>query len=135
MTDKQYKKTKKRVRKVLEWWIDRMGLQWWDDIQIRFHRDVSDAPDPLAAGHVTFTWCYQQATIHFYLPNLVDKDDAELEKIVVHELVHILTAELLTFDADDNPHKEHGTVTVTKAFLWVRDQALRDAKRNIKGVV
>lgn len=135
MTDKQYKKTKKRVNKALDWWIGELGLKWWDEIIVRFHRDVTDAPDPLAVGHVTFTWCYQQATINFYLPNLVNKSDRELEKIVVHELVHILTAELLIFNSDDTNHKEHGTTVVTKAFLWVRDQALRDAKRNIKGVV
>lgn len=127
MTDKEFKSTKSKVKACLNWWIPQLGLKMWDEIDVLYSDDVRDAPNPDCGAHVTFTWCYQQATIKFYLPVLLDKSDSEIEKIVVHELVHILTSELLEFDADDTPHKEHGTVCVTKAFLWVRNQARKDA--------
>ena len=51
----------------------------------------------------------------------------ELERTVVHELVHALVNELREGGID---HEERVVTTLTKAVLWVRDLTRDEAKGN-----
>lgn len=133
MTDLEYAKQKKRVGKYLTKWQDCMGLKWWN-IQIVWDRSYSSSENPGAAAETNMNgWKYRQAGITFYLPKIAEEPDAdEIEKLVVHELCHVLLGPISTNMEDLNGSyqrqlMEFNTDLVADALLWTR-RAARDAK-------
>lgn len=124
MTDKEYRKQKKRVQKYLDKWVQPMGLKWFT-IDIEWSREKREG----CSAETQFSnWAYRKFRIVFYLPHILDcKNDSEVEDIIVHELCHILTAPMannMRNSDDEEKYRsdliEQTTETIAQAFIWVR---------------
>lgn len=116
MTDKDYQKQKSRITPLLDKWAH-AGFNWW---RITYVWDRNEKPDfPHTAADCEAWWQYRSAKITFYLPVCEDADDEELERIVVHELVHVLIGSIHNFENDETREMtEYATENVTRALLY-----------------
>lgn len=136
LDDAEFKKQKARIGKFLTKWQGPMGLRWFN-IEVIFDR--SYAQDNSAAVTSMARWRYREFDITFYIPALMDKTDAEVEKTVVHELSHCLLAPISCNmrDVDENSEyrrdlMEFNTELVTAALMWCRDEGVDDHKAELK---
>lgn len=79
------------IYKLVRLWQKRMGLNHWGDIKL-YTRTFKDK----TAAEVKWTRGYKGASIHFSTKWLVDKTLTieEVEATVVHELCHLLFADM-----------------------------------------
>lgn len=118
MTDAEYKKQKARVEKYLDKWFKPAGFGWFG-VSIDFNRHLKDDREFTSAADTSTHWQYRKAHINFYLPAIVDIDDAELERVVVHELSHVLIGSVSNFSNDEyREMTEYATECVTQALLY-----------------
>lgn len=109
---------KQEIKDLIEakatYWARVLGLGDWD---IDFKLAKRDREDELTAGEANVQWQYQQATITFYSKVLKGLDADAIEKIVVHELMHVFLNEMREEGID---HEERVATMLSKAFLWVK---------------
>lgn len=104
-------------------WIPRLGLAWWD-IDIAYYDDPKEIigrfriieSGEIVPATVTAQWMYADAKISINLPVFDEIEPALIERIIVHELCHILVNEMRE---DDIHHEERVVTGLTKAFFWV----------------
>lgn len=114
-----------QIREAFTKWIPRLGLAWWD-IEIAYYDDPVEIlsrfrafdDSNVAAATVNVQWYYGKATIAVNLPALADLGQEQIERIAVHELMHILINEMRE---DGILHEERVVTQLTKAIFWVRD--------------
>lgn len=108
-------------------WIPRLGLAWWD-IEIHYYDDPGEIVrlfrqvdnGGVVPAFVDANWMYAEAKISINLPAFDELDADKIERIVVHELCHILVNEM----REGELHHEERVVTgLTKAIFWVADAA------------
>lgn len=113
---------KQLIEEAFKKWAARLGLNWWDlevvyydapgEIVQRFRQ--ADNGDVVPA-FVNANWMYADAKISVNLPAFDEMDAGKIERIVVHELCHILVNEM----REGELHHEERVVTgLTKAFFW-----------------
>lgn len=112
----------KLITKLAPTWQTRLGLDHWD-IQ-HTHIDTYFGDDNGQDHKVTATthaqWQYMDANIKWYLPSAVRHDDETLEKILVHELVHVLLAPEQTLVDTEIVHgSSHGQYNETQTNALV----------------
>ena len=109
---------------MIERWVHPIGLHLWD-ITFLWSRETPDDAVMRCEAH----WEYLCATITVYLPRVQEyTNDARLEVIFVHELMHIFLKEARWADEARElsmEHEEHVATLLAKAFVWVRDAAQR----------
>jgi predicted SprT family Zn-dependent metalloprotease len=89
-----------KIRALVETWVTRLSLQHWT-INLTF--DLQDAG---VTSDCRPLWQYLSARIRFNLNEVTKNDDPyALEYVVVHELTHILVAELKA-NPGDGDHEE-----------------------------
>ena len=120
ITDKEYKRERKRVRALMDKWRDPLRLYDWD-ISLLYTR----GPFPVdgewrqrtAIGVCTTDWQYRRASLTFDTEATRDLDDAKLERVFVHECCHVLLNEMRQWkDADDaRDHEER----VAETLAWI----------------
>jgi hypothetical protein len=124
--------TQDLIRAAFEKWVKCLGLAWWK-VVVRYYDDPSEiltrfdqqAAGRLTAATVSADWRYSEATIDVNLPAWVEMSADEIERAVVHELVHILVNEM----REGEMHHEERVVTqITKAVFWIADAAEREAE-------
>ena len=98
MTDKQYEAQKKRVIKYWNKWFKPMGINWWW-VDRTWDR-ARDMDSPATAARTESNWEYRTAEITFYLPALEDLTDEQLEEVIVHEFVHVLSMAINNFETE-----------------------------------
>lgn len=134
MNDKDYKLQKTRVKKIFDAWRKRMGMGWFH-FEVEYYR-VYDEDNRSTLGKAFYSnWMYRQFEIHFYLPATQDTtDDSEIEDMIVHELVHCITAPLACnmsgTDTNDEYRRnliEQTTDIITKGFVWVFEAGQENA--------
>lgn len=108
-------------------WIPRLGLAWWD-LEIVYYDDPQEIINrfriiesgEMVPATVIAQWMYADAKICINLPAFEHIEDEDIERVVVHELCHILVNEM----REPELHHEERVVTqLTKAFFWVADAA------------
>lgn len=120
----QMAEVRERIRNIVTRWITPMGLNWWDvEVKFVYQAPLADSSF-LTIARADVEWEYKLASITFYVPEMVDMEDKELEEIVVHEMVHILVAPIQQDDGNQQM-TEFGITLLTDALLWVRDYAAR----------
>src|SRR5712691_10117518 len=131
MNTDDFNVTKERIRQCADKWITPLGLKWWT-VRLEYDKErCTEQPGSRACTHVL--WEYLDATITFHMPELVDDDDAELERTFVHECCHILVAEMRDYSETRNgKHEERAVTGLTKAFQWVYDLAYNAGKARPK---
>lgn len=106
------------VRKHVTWWVKSTGLGYWD-IKIQFGKDNPDSrTGDILVGEADVTWQYQMATITFYPKSMKNMSEDEIEKVVVHELMHVFLHEMHEEGID---HEERVATMLQKAFQWVKE--------------
>lgn len=124
--------TQERVKAAFSKWVERLGLAWWrvdvcyyDDPGEILRRFKPEFEDRIVAARVIADWRYAEASIEVNLPAFAGKTDEEIERIVVHELVHILVNEM---HENETHHEERVVTTLTKAIFWTAAAVERESK-------
>jgi hypothetical protein len=123
-TDKQYEAEKKRVHRLVVRWTRTFGLQHWR-ITDEWRRERFKNKHIVAS--VKVKWEYQEAVIEWCLPKSADLTNERLEEVVIHELVHILVAELV--DQKSEKNEERVVVNLANAFIWTKEKYSRRKKK------
>jgi hypothetical protein len=131
MTDGQFARQQARVLKAYNRWHTPTGMAAWI-VSHGWHRDgTAGKPEdhhgesfPLARASVA--WEYLHVTFHWNLSEIADKTDAELDRVVRHEICHALVNEMRMdpidmtrqHAADAMKHEERVVSTLATILLW-----------------
>jgi hypothetical protein len=118
MTDAEFDEERARIMRFADKWTPLLGLDDWD-ISWEFHREP-DTTDAKEMAYCGVQWQYEAAVIRWCVFEVYAhalNDDA-LERVVVHEMMHILLHEMRE-DANrpDIAHEERVATRLTKAFV------------------
>jgi hypothetical protein len=106
-------------------WQRRMGLDHWEieHVFLDSFYDDTTGEDFKVVAITESRWQYMQARIKWYLPSAVRHGNAELEKVLVHELCHVLLApEQALIDTKTNNDIYHSHALGPDAdALWERN--------------
>lgn len=139
MNDVEYEAQKARLTVVRDRWLRTVGLGQWR-FTMSYDRTGADFADSVvrSGGFVSGSvarcypdWRYLIATIIWNMPELLHVDDEDLERVFVHELMHVFLHEIRdvangedgSADAHLLEHEERVCSVLAAAFLWVRDSA------------
>lgn len=118
MTATVYDTAWKRVILVTSHWDRVLGVSRFAAVM---HRRVNTLPDEPNQGIVAETksaWEYRQASIIWYVPNVCTIDDEELERIALHEFIHVLIAPMEARVSDKfHKEREYAVQCLTDAIL------------------
>ncbi len=133
MNDKEFQKAKNRISPLFDKWIKDLGLRWY---QVDIIYKMGDAPERgdgyIAPMKVVSRWQYRTATVTVYIEE-IPEDDYKLERMVIHELVHIFLNPMRGSDWDSEK-EEYVVESLVNAFLFVEEGARERtlAKKNAK---
>jgi hypothetical protein len=126
MKRQTFKAQRSRAQRILDGWIEPLGLKWFR-IDVLYYRKRRSFKKYVVAR--TFCdWRYMTAQVRVNLSLTAKLSDDELERCLVHELAHLLLVEAEGI-GNDHDHLERAVETVAKALLWVRDYAQRGQLR------
>jgi hypothetical protein len=111
------KKIKKYARERFSWWSQWLGLNY-GSMNLIFDEFIKDASGPDVAGICDTDWRYQETVITLAMHKLRTLNKYQIEKVIVHELMHVFLNEMREEGID---HEERVATNLQKAFLWVRD--------------
>lgn len=119
-------------------WVDDLELGWWH-ISLEWHREArnssSSDPGDDANLDIRVAWEYCNALITAYLPRVADLTDEQLDYIVCHELMHMLTDEAMGASGK-RKRKEHVATQLAQALIRLRRNAEdRGREREIERIV
>lgn len=118
MTDKEFAIQKARVKELIDKWADVFELDQWNMTFMWTRVLNEDNSDCIAKTHGR--WQYRHATIEFFLPIVAENDnDDELERTVIHELMHIILLPMAQCLVEDAEH-QHEYTTVSLQRVAVR---------------
>lgn len=139
MDDAEFLALKDEILKHAEWWIEWLGLSHWEWV-LRYERERcnDDDQNTRTNADVHAEADRMMFTIRFFMPSIADtladlgktpeQRDRQLERIIVHELCHVLIAELRPAGFDcERPwgewifHEERAVAQLTLAFMWIAD--------------
>jgi hypothetical protein len=125
MTDAEFEAAKARVHGFAERWTPLLGLDDWD-ISWEYNREPPDKEREIA--HCAVDWEYEQATVTWSITELLNDecDDEKLERIVVHELAHIILREMREDTKTKINHEERVATRLSKAFIRTREVGADD---------
>lgn len=114
---KKNQKIRNKLSKFMNQWCLLLGLDRWEIIAE--YCAESDTLEPGLNGCAKVQWPYKRAVIKFHISQLYDNDDVQLERLVVHELMHVVVNEMRgkKFDNDDLQHEERVVTELTDSFL------------------
>lgn len=121
--------TQELLRSSFEMWIKALGLAWWD-IKIEWYTDPAEivrvfgtpGETKMVACFCTALWEYGEARIEVNVSAFDGKTREEVDRIVVHELMHILVNEMREKGIK---HEERVVTNLTKAFFWALEATER----------
>ncbi len=125
-------KAKKLANKYFKWWVNWLGLRYGrtdlvfvDYIENTFESGAKYI-NPDVAGECHTDWRYQNSTILLSIHKLCELDKEEIEKCIVHELMHVFLNEMRE---EGIAHEERVATNLQKAFFWVRDGVKEKCKK------
>jgi len=123
MTDSEYEATKQKIIALADKWQEALGLKWWRIKYVYYREGIPGTEDSKYAvlGQASVKWEYQHGTIEFNVMGLAAESDEQVERVVVHELMHVFLNEARETGKDWLKHEERVASSLTDAFIWVRD--------------
>jgi len=113
----------KKIKKICDKWIYRLGLKWWE-VQVNY---VSDPQTVIEIFRITdeeiviaktfADWKYMTANIYLNIPPMLSMSSDQVQRIIVHELLHVLVNEMREDGID---HEERVVTSLTKAVFWIK---------------
>lgn len=132
MTDREFAAQQARLKRLLLRWKYYLGLGMWTVDFKYFRDDYRDGHGDSAATCVAH-WQYLTATVDWNMPQVKLMSDDELEKVVIHELLHATVAEMQDDEKVDHARTEHVVSVLSVVIRWVRDNAhLVGGKKAVK---
>lgn len=125
MDNALYHAASDRIEAAVDRWRGLLGMHGWR-INRSFHDGQYVMPDGRvsiapASSHVK--WEYLYAHLDFNVEEMAGMDDARVEEIVVHELMHVMVNEMRDLCAEEHPilikHEERVCETLAQAFIQV----------------
>jgi len=127
MIDEEYVAQKKRVQKLISKWVKPIGLGYWT-IRFDWYSELLPSETATELDRVVMVchadWRYLNATIQVNLCEVGRQSDEDLERIFVHELMHIFLNEMREQGIQ---HEERVAEQLAKAFIWSVGNIERDA--------
>jgi len=109
----------KLIDKLAPIWQTRLGLNHWD-IQHTYLDTYYDPEEHKVTATTHAQWQYMDANIKWYLPSAVRHNNETIEKILVHELVHVLLSpEQSLVDTEIVHSSSHGQYNETQTNALV----------------
>ena len=107
----------------MDWWQPRLSLGLWH-IDHYFHAGPDTMPpDSEDAMAVCFSeWRYLTAQVHWDLTATTTVDDETLERVFVHELMHIHLDEIST--RKNTEHEERVATELALSFVFLKRSLL-----------
>lgn len=125
MNDKEYEKQKKRVQKCFYKWRTPLGIGWWR-VTLEYSREGMSSTRYEPSDHngkfacvlaVTSDYYYKTAVIEANLPVIQEVKDEDLDRYMLHELMHL---HLKPMQHPDKTEQEELVATsLADAILWV----------------
>ncbi len=132
MKRRKFKAQVKRVKAVLDKWLAPLGLKWFLIDVLYYGRGEEFPKGSLVLARVVADWRYMTAQVRINAPLAAEYNDERLERMVVHELIHVILQEMQDTPGDQG-HLERVVEMLTNAFRWVR-QAGADDQSSRAGV-
>ena len=109
MTDKQFEQQKKRIEKYINKWLHLFNLWGWKGKCV-WERDSKKNQDgeTEVLAHCFSDWKYLIYELTFFLSSFVHKSNRDVERVVVHEMLHIVLNEMR-----ENRHENEERVVST----------------------
>lgn len=133
LTERQHEQQRKRLSRLLRPWVKRLGLHDWE-AKVIVSKDALGTPtlgsqisSVLACCYPS--WMYKSTYIEFSGPSLLNLDDDDLERAIVHELFHCKVDEMSKNDGIPDPHEERVVTELTDAAIWTYDAGYEDGRK------
>lgn len=124
MTDREYRKQKRRIRRLQKRWHGALGLGWWriDHVYYRDGLGGADGDGVATLARVVANWEYRIATVRWSMPDVEKNADDELEEAFLHEMMHVFVSEMREGADHDvqHVHEEAVCTLLARAFVWTR---------------
>jgi hypothetical protein len=115
---------KKGIMRVIDRWLTPLGLRWWEVniVWVDKAQEIVDTFEVMSNGDIVAAkvhadWKYGVAHVYINLPAFKELKRWKVERIIVHELVHILVNEMREEGID---HEERVVTGLAKAFIWTK---------------
>lgn len=147
MTDADYEALKLRIKTVADRWMKPCGIGYWQDVTLRYYRDVVDwvdafqesvitVNDSKVGARVTCDWRYKHGLIHFNCYALREHTDEELDYVVRHEICHLLVAEMREWQYGNTgdralDHEERVVTELAMVLDWVRLAGMGEGRSKV----
>lgn len=116
--NKRKAKFRSKVTKYHDEWKNLLALSWWKhEIAFFDHMTNVDGTSPLA--ECTVNWQYQEYTININEYDLCKQDNVALKRIILHELLHVVVAEMREGDLK---HEERVVTLLQNSIIYMLDQ-------------
>ena len=132
MTDKEFAAAKARVWKYVRKWDEPLGLRWWRQAHEWCREPIGEASEGrFVGGRATVDWKYRLVTYQWYLPGLAKLLNDDIEETVVHEMMHVLVAEMRQWENanDALDHEERCCTVLARAFQYIADNPFPKEKK------
>jgi len=119
-------RTKKLTIKYLAWWSKWLGMNWYYG-KLRFDEGwkyFNKKKDFNVGMRCHVDWRYMTYTIDVNLPVMRGMNKCEIERFVVHELMHVVLDELNA----DKDHEERVVTMLENGVLWVKNRIITEGK-------
>lgn len=83
---RKHERTKKLLDRLVRKWVGKLWLAQWK-VDVTFHWNGLQPQE--VHGRCECDWRYCEAMLHFNIPALSAQSDEQVERTVVHELLHI----------------------------------------------
>lgn len=117
MPENHYNQTIKTIQKLAPIWQTRLGLNHWDitHTYLETYYGEEHNEDHKVTATTNAQWQYMDANIKWYLPAAIQHNETTIEKILVHELVHVLLSpEQTLIDTEIVHSSTHGQYSETQ---------------------
>lgn len=143
MTDKfpHHARQRRRIHRFLDKWVVTLGLGPWTLDQVyssgELPKELAGGPDSVVHASCNVSWEYQRARISWNCNSISDLDDDQLERVVIHELCHVLVAQMCDYRSEcgrfiEVKHEEATVTRLTNAIKWIEADARRRGEREAK---
>mgnify|MGYP007083430561 CR=1 FL=1 len=121
MNDKEFAEVKAKIKALVDKWVFVMGLKWYEiDIAYKMGDAESRGDGFICTAMCHSRWMYRSATLTIWVEELPE-DPYKLEKLIVHELCHILVEPMRGRVVTDK--EEYVVESLARAFMWTDEFA------------
>ncbi len=118
---KDWKRQRDRIKAVARKWRSTLGMYEWEIFTQYVDGDllIDGTLSSTAAACANTIWEYKRATLKFNLKAVADMSDTELERVYIHEVMHVIVNEMRE---EDEKHEERVCTMLANAFMRTKEK-------------